>query len=77
MNEVLLNQLVVHFGNDAQTKAVIARVQVDGVCFVGGAEWRGKQVMRISVINENTTEDDVARSAAAMLAAWDAVRRAN
>jgi glutamate/tyrosine decarboxylase-like PLP-dependent enzyme len=77
MNEVVLNQLVVHFGSDAQTKAVIARVQADGVCFVGGAEWRGKQVMRISVINENTTEGDVARSAAAMLAAWDAVRRAN
>lgn len=77
MNEVVLNQVVVHFGSDAQTKAVIARVQADGVCFVGGAEWRGKQVMRISVVNENTTEDDVERSVAAMLAAWDSVRRGN
>jgi glutamate/tyrosine decarboxylase-like PLP-dependent enzyme len=77
MNEVVLNQVVVHFGSDAQTKAVIARVQADGVCFVGGAEWRGRQVMRISVINENTTEADVERSVESMLAAWDAVRRAN
>ena len=77
MNDVVLNQVAVHFGSDAQTKAVIARVQADGVCFVGGAEWRGKQVMRISVINENTTEDDVERSVESMLAAWDAVRRAN
>ena len=77
LNEVVLNQVAVHFGSDAQTKAVIARVQTDGICFVGGAEWRGKQVMRISVINENTTEADVERSVAAMLSAWDAVRRAN
>ncbi len=77
MNDVVLNQVVVHFGSDAQTKAVVARVQADGVCFVGGAEWRGKQVMRISVINENTTEADVDRSVESMLAAWDAVRRAN
>ena len=73
MNVVVLNQVAVHFGSDAQTKAVIARVQADGVCFVGGAEWRGKQVMRISVINENTTEADVERSVQSMLAAWDAV----
>ncbi len=77
LNEVVLNQVAVHFGSDAQTKAVIARVQADGICFVGGAEWRGKQVMRISVINENTTEADVERSVAAMLSAWDAVQRAN
>lgn len=77
MNEVVLNQVAVHFGSDAQTKAVIAQVQADGVCFVGGAEWRGKQLMRISVINENTTEADVVRSAESMLAAWAAVRRAH
>lgn len=77
LNDVVLNQVVAHFGSDAETKAVIARVQADGVCFVGGAEWRGQQVMRISVINENTTDADVDRSVKAMLAAWDAVRRAN
>lgn len=77
MNDVVLNQVAAHFGSDAETKAVIARVQADGTCFVGGAEWRGSQVMRISVINENTTEADVDRSVDAMLVAWNAVRRAN
>ncbi len=77
MNEVVLNQVVVHFGSDAETRAVIAQVQAEGVCFVGGAEWRGKQVMRISVINENTTDADVERSVVAMLGAWDEVRRTN
>lgn len=74
LNDVVLNQVAVHFGSDAETQAVIAKVQADGVCFVGGAHWRGRQVMRVSVTNENTTEADVNRSAAAMLAAWNAVR---
>jgi glutamate/tyrosine decarboxylase-like PLP-dependent enzyme len=74
LNDVVLNQVAVHFGSDAETQATIAKVQADGACFVGGAQWRGRQVMRVSVTNENTTEADVDRSAAAMLAAWKAVR---
>ena len=74
MNDVVLNQVAVHFGNDAQTNAVIARVQASGECFLAGASWRGKAIMRISVTNENTTEADVDRSVAAILEAWRAVR---
>ena len=74
MNDVVLNQVAVHFGNDAQTNAVIARVQAGGECFLAGASWRGKAIMRISVTNENTTEADVDRSVAAILDAWRAVR---
>jgi len=74
LNDVVLNQVAVHFGSDAETQATVAKVQADGVCFVGGAQWRGRQIMRVSVTNENTTEADIDRSAAAMLAAWKAVR---
>lgn len=74
LNDVVLNQLAVHFGSDAQTHAVIARLQAGGECMVAGASWRGKAIMRISVTNENTTEDDVDQSVAAMLAAWRAER---
>lgn len=74
MNTVVLNQVAVHFGSDTQTQAVIARVQASGECFVAGANWRGKAIMRISVTNENTTEADVDRSVAAMLGAWRDVR---
>ena len=77
LNDVVLNQVAVHFGTDEQTRAVIAKVQSDGVCFVGGAQWRGKAIMRISVINENTTEEDVDRSVEAMLDAWRSVRGRN
>lgn len=74
MNDVVLNQVAVHFGSHAETNAVIARVQAGGECFVAGASWRGKAIMRISVTNENTTEADIDRSAAAILDAWHAVR---
>jgi glutamate/tyrosine decarboxylase-like PLP-dependent enzyme len=74
VNDVTLNQLAVRFGDDAQTRAVVARVQSDGVTFVGGADWRSRWIMRISVIGEGTTEADVDTSAAAMIDAWRAVR---
>jgi glutamate/tyrosine decarboxylase-like PLP-dependent enzyme len=78
LNDVVLNQVAVRFGgNDELTRQTIARIQSDGVCFVGGADWRGRWVMRISVIGESTTEDDVDRSADAMIAAWRAVRGQN
>ncbi len=77
LNDVALNQVAVHFGSDEQTRAVIAKVQSDGVCFVGGAQWRGKVIMRISVTNENTTEADVDRSVEAMLGTWRSVRGRN
>lgn len=77
LNDVVLNQVAVRFGDDEQTKAVIARVQAGGATFVGGAQWRGHWIMRISVSNENTTEADVDRSVEAMLEAWRAVRGRN
>ena len=77
LNDVVLNQVVVRFGDDEQTKAVIARIQAGGVTFVGGAQWRGCWIMRISVSNETTTEADVDRSVEAMLEAWRAVRGQN
>ncbi|MBN9316641.1 MAG: aspartate aminotransferase family protein [Devosia sp.] len=80
MNEVTINQVIVNFGagdaaaRKAATEAVIARVQHDGVCFVGGAAWRGDWVMRISVSSGETTEADVDMSADAIISAWRAVR---
>ena len=43
------------------------------VCFAGGARWRDRWVMRISVIGWPTTEQDGARSVDAILAAWRGV----
>ncbi len=55
------------FGADARTDEVIAAAQRDGTCWMGGTSWRGRRLMRISVSNWSTTEDDVDRSVAAIL----------
>jgi len=69
LNEVVLNQVLVSFGSDARTDAVVKEVQREGTCWCGGTTWRGRRAMRISVSSWATTEDDVERSARAMLAA--------
>jgi len=74
LNEVVLNQVLVRFDDDDTTRATIARVQADGTCWAGGAFWQGKQAMRIAVSNWSTTEDDIDRSADAMLACYRAAR---
>jgi glutamate/tyrosine decarboxylase-like PLP-dependent enzyme len=69
LNEVVLNQVLVRFGDGETTREVIRRVQEDGTCWLGGTEWQGEHAMRISVSNWRTTREDVERSAAAILAA--------
>jgi glutamate/tyrosine decarboxylase-like PLP-dependent enzyme len=78
LNEVVLNQVLVRFtppgGGDADglTRRVIARIQQDGTCWAGGTVWHGASAMRLSVSGWSTTDDDVARSAEAILAAYRA-----
>lgn len=67
LNEVALNQVLVAFGNDAQTEQVIAAVQQGGTCWCGGTVWRGRTAMRISISSWATTESDVEQSLAAIL----------
>jgi glutamate/tyrosine decarboxylase-like PLP-dependent enzyme len=67
LNEVVLNQVLVSFGDAERTRAVIAAVQADGTCWCGGTEWQGLVAMRISVSSWATTDDDVERSLAAIL----------
>jgi glutamate/tyrosine decarboxylase-like PLP-dependent enzyme len=66
VNDVVLNQVLVRFtGRDAHD--VIDRVQRDGTCWVGGTTFKGAAAMRISVSGWATTEDDVDRSADAII----------
>jgi glutamate/tyrosine decarboxylase-like PLP-dependent enzyme len=70
LNDVVLNQVLVRFGDDDEvTREVVARVQADGTCWLGGTVWQGKAAMRISVSSFRTTKDDVERSVAAILEA--------
>jgi glutamate/tyrosine decarboxylase-like PLP-dependent enzyme len=67
LNEVVINQVLVSFGDDETTRRVIAGVQADGTCWCGGTIWQGQAAMRISVSSWATTEADVERSLAAIL----------
>ena len=68
LNDVVLNQVLVRFADDDETtRAVVKRVQEDGTCWLSGSVWQGRAVMRISVSNWATTEDDVDRSVKAIL----------
>jgi len=67
LNEVVLNQVVVCFGDADTTLRAIAALQADGTCWCGSTVWRGRTAMRISVCNWSTTDEDVERSLAAMI----------
>jgi len=60
----VINQGLVRFvaadgAHDTFTDRVIRRIQEDGVAWFGGATWRGMRVMRISVSNWRTSDEDI------------------
>lgn len=67
LNEVVLNQVLVSFGDAETTRQVIADIQADGTCWCGGTVWQGQTAMRISVSSWATTETDVECSLDSML----------
>jgi glutamate/tyrosine decarboxylase-like PLP-dependent enzyme len=67
LNDVVLNQVLVSFGDAARTGDVIAAVQKRGTCWCSGTTWKGRAAMRISVSSWATTEDDVEKSLAAII----------
>jgi glutamate/tyrosine decarboxylase-like PLP-dependent enzyme len=91
LNDVVLNQVLVRFSPpgaadpaaagdptaaDALTRDVVARVQADGTCWLGGTTWHGLAAMRISVSGWQTTEADIDMSAAAILRCAEAAAEA-
>jgi glutamate/tyrosine decarboxylase-like PLP-dependent enzyme len=70
LNHVELNQVLVRIARDGRnvTNEVIAAIQREGTCWMSGTTFAGEPAMRISVCNWRTTEDDIRRSAAAIIA---------
>ena len=69
MNKVVFNQVLVACDNDEITQRTLHNIQQSGECWVGGATWDGKAVIRISVCSWATTIEDVTRSVHAFSAA--------
>jgi glutamate/tyrosine decarboxylase-like PLP-dependent enzyme len=72
--DVVLNQVLVRFGDDAMTRAVVSGVQADGTCWLSGTTWHGMAAMRVSVSNWATSEADIAQSADAILRVYRSLR---
>jgi len=67
LNDVVLNQVLVSFGDGARTRRIIGAIQDDGTCWCGETEWQGRPAMRISVSSWATTAADVELSLEAII----------
>lgn len=69
--EPVINQGLVRFlapdgDHDTWTDTVIERIRAGGVAWFGGTNYQGNRVMQISLCNYRTTDNDVARTIAAV-----------
>ena len=68
LNDIVFNQVLVSCGNDELTNLTLQNIQEARECWVGGAKWDGKSIIRISVCSWATTEEDVSRSVRSFVA---------
>ena len=69
LNDVVLNQVLIRFEDDASTDAVLSAVQESGEAWMSGTTRNGRKAIRLSVSNWQTSERDVERTIAAFAAA--------
>jgi glutamate/tyrosine decarboxylase-like PLP-dependent enzyme len=69
LNEIVLNQVLIRFEDDASTDAALAAVQESGEAWTSGTTRNGRKAIRFSVSNWQTSEHDVERTIAAFAAA--------
>ena len=62
VNDVVFTQVCVSFGTDEVTREVARRLLVEGTALMTPSTWHRRAVLRISVSNWRTTEDDVDRT---------------
>jgi glutamate/tyrosine decarboxylase-like PLP-dependent enzyme len=74
LNDVAYTQVCVAFSDDATTRAVTARIIADGRVWMTGSRWRDRDILRVSVSNWQTGEDEVGTAVAAVASALAAVR---
>lgn len=73
LNDVVFNQILVECSTPEETKSTLENIQKSGECWCGGAVWKGKPVIRISVCSWATTPEDIDRSVSAFVKARDTV----
>jgi glutamate/tyrosine decarboxylase-like PLP-dependent enzyme len=76
LNDVVFNQVLVACDDDHLTAETMRRIQASGECWVGGAEWAGRSVIRISICSWATTREDIDRAVQAFVTARESALRA-
>lgn len=66
LNDVVYTQVCVGFASDELTQRVVRRVLEDGTAWMSGSRWQEQAVLRVSVSNAATTDEDVDRSLEAL-----------
>jgi glutamate/tyrosine decarboxylase-like PLP-dependent enzyme len=69
LNDVVYTQVCVAFESDERTRDVAQRIIADGTAWISGSRWKGRDILRVSVSNWSTDDEDVRLTI-------DAVRRA-
>jgi glutamate/tyrosine decarboxylase-like PLP-dependent enzyme len=67
LNEVVLNRVMVPFGDASRARRVVAALQKEGIDWCSMTDWRGRVAVRISVPSWAMTDDDVERSVETMV----------
>jgi glutamate/tyrosine decarboxylase-like PLP-dependent enzyme len=73
VNDVVLNQVLIRVGDEDTTNRINRWVQDDGTLWLGSTSWRGERLLRVSVSNWSTAEEDVDRCVEAIARARTAV----
>jgi glutamate/tyrosine decarboxylase-like PLP-dependent enzyme len=76
LNEVGFSQVTLAFGSDERTHAIADFLARDGRVWMSGSRWHGRTVLRISVANWSSGEEDVEVAVSALrdaLAATDSL----
>jgi glutamate/tyrosine decarboxylase-like PLP-dependent enzyme len=78
LNEVACNQVAITCGDgpegDASTREVLRRVQGRGQVYPTHGQWRGRDIIRVSVIGYKTQQDHVDLLISELIGAWRAIR---
>ena len=62
LNNVVYTQICLAVGGDQRTRAVTEGVLADGTTWMSGSRWRGRDIIRVSVSNWSTNDEDIERS---------------
>lgn len=83
LNDVVLNQLVLSFDRgrgipdaDRMTRAVETELNADGRLFLRTATWKGRCVLRVSIINHETGPQHIQALAARIREVWEDLKGA-